>query len=333
MNGILDKKVSFQDHAWSPISKEETIGEVLNNIRLGKYRAFIETLRSYLDNNEIEKYKDHKRRLPCVVFCGTFENTLRQLSSLKKYNELIIIDIDNVQSSDINDVKHLLFSDNYIVACWISPSNIGIKGIVELDYSDIVAETDNNIKHNTAFIKVMDYFYQKYNIQIDKSGSDITRLCFYSYDEFVLCKERFQLFPILKEDISVNKIQAYTYKNKIIHQVHPKRNLFNPTNRNNHKDKFRINSIIKYLSKREKSITYDYTHWYRVAFAIASTFTFDLGERYFLELCRLDGNRHNEEESKHILQYCYLRNRHEITLGTIVKYTQELGYKKLGGSA
>jgi hypothetical protein len=65
-----------------------------------------------------------------------------------------------------------------------------------------------------------------------------------------------------------------------------------------------------------------------VAFAVANTFTHDVGERYFLRLCRLDGTNHDEVGSKKLLRYCYLNSRGKITFRTIIRFAILNGYKK-----
>ena len=90
-----------------------------------------------------------------------------------------------------------------------------------------------------------------------------------------------------------------------------------------------MGSIVTYLKKRRISITATYDRWVRVAFAIADTFTYDIGKNYYLDLCRLDGDDHDEDGSIRLLESCYHSTRGRITFGTIRHYAQEYGYKKV----
>ena len=81
--------------------------------------------------------------------------------------------------------------------------------------------------------------------------------------------------------------------------------------------------IIKQISQEVS----DYDKWYRVAFAISNTFTHDIGEKYFMKLCELDGDNHNEIESKNLLVNCYETTGGDIKFQSIYHYAQELGYK------
>ncbi|MCX5844622.1 MAG: hypothetical protein NT022_12915, partial [Deltaproteobacteria bacterium] len=108
--------------------------------------------------------------------------------------------------------------------------------------------------------------------------------------------------------------------------------LLNPQGKNAAQDRATIRSITKFLTKHKKSITHSYPNWYRVAFAIANTFTHDIGEEYFLRLCRLDGIKHDEIQSKNLLRYCYETSKNEISFKTVVYLAREEGFKVLGGS-
>ena len=105
----------------------------------------------------------------------------------------------------------------------------------------------------------------------------------------------------------------------------------NPKGKNASEHRIEISKIIKYLDKKNLSITSNYDNWYRVGYAIANTFTSDLAKEYYLKLCRLDGACHNEEESVKMLIYCYDNSKGYINFGTIIHLAQEQGYKR-GGS-
>ena len=61
-----------------------------------------------------------------------------------------------------------------------------------------------------------------------------------------------------------------------------------------------FNILNKFLTKNEKSITFDYDDWLRVALAIAGSFTYEVGLRYFIELSKMDGIKFNENNCKKI---------------------------------
>ena len=73
-----------------------------------------------------------------------------------------------------------------------------------------------------------------------------------------------------------------------------------------------------------KSITFDYDHWYKTAFGLANTFSYEKGKELFLDLCRLDGAKHSETESIAKWDQCYASKKtNGIGIGTVIKFAQE----------
>lgn len=333
LQNILDEKVSYQGAAWSPITDELSINEALKRIKDCQYDPVIRILRNFLSNNENQKYDDNKKRLPAVSFCGTFD-AVRNKDNLKKYNNLIVIDIDKLSCDEIQRLKTCFVADDYIYSFWESPSGNGLKGIVALNYEFDISRFDINESHKAAFIKLTKYFDEKYSIALDSSGSDITRLCFFSSDSNLHTKSNIKYFHISENDLSKPKVK------KTIRKKNGKKAsqgvivspdcLMNPANKNRPSSRYRIQSIIKYLSKRNKSITSGYENWFRVALAVANTFTHNIGEKYYLRLCKLDGVKYDEQGSKNILRYCYANTKGEITFSTLFHFAKLQGYKSKG---
>lgn len=326
---ILEKKVSFQNSTWDPISEELTIKEVLDRVKKNKYAVQIKELRNFLRLGKKLEYDLYKRKLPAVTFCGTFEEKRRR-EFLKKYNELIVIDIDKLDEIGLIKTKIYFKEDKFVFSYWESPSQNGIKGLVAIKYKNDFNNDDIDIYHKHAFEQLVEYFFNKYNIQLDKSGSDTTRLCFLSCDSSIVIKESVHLFTIdlIERNEIVSRSEKLLKKDKSLKTASKKDLLFNPKDKNNPRDRIKIQSIIKFLSKRKLSITNSYEKWYRVAFAIADTFTYDIGEKYYLRLCKLDGTGHDEIKSKNILINCYENSTSEIKFSTIIFYAKNKGYKK-----
>jgi hypothetical protein len=333
---LLCKKVSFQQNAWTPLGGEFTIREVLDFIKRGRYAADITRLRTYLESGDTEKYESSKKRLPSVTFCATFDHRRRR-ADLKFYNQLIVVDIDKLSQEELTETKRKLLSDDYIFAFWKSPSQTGLKGLVQLSYDfPLPADSDISACHKHAFDVLVSYFSRNYGIDLDMSGSDTTRLCFLSHDPNLVLKEDFKPFLVGKATVISEQTGDATGGKSITRPQIPGkqvRNVFlNPQGKNSPYDRATTQSIIKFLRKRDKSITSTYDNWYRVAFAISNSFTFDIGGKYYLQLCRLDGPKHDELQSKNLLRYCYENSKGKITFDTIVYLAKEQGYKVMGGS-
>src|SRR5687767_6326512 len=118
---ILSAFVSFQKNAWSQLSGEIKIKEVLDDIKSEKHKSTIEPLRSLLSKGDIDGYNRHKKNLPAVTFCGRFEGQ-RKREFLNIYNSLIVLDIDNLDKSKLESLKEVFMKDEYIFSFWESPS-------------------------------------------------------------------------------------------------------------------------------------------------------------------------------------------------------------------
>jgi len=329
INTIFSNIVTYQDNAYNNKLKQISIGEFIHSIRSEKYRNIIFKLRNYFNSGDTRRYKQEKIRLPAITFSGLFSEK-RTIQSLKDYNCICIIDIDSISNQDIQRYLKILQSDPFIFSFWLSPSGKGIKGLVKFKYETTLSVSTSSEAHKFAFSELNSYLRRKYNIEIDKSGSDVTRLCFVSSDSNLVIKEQIDDFLINNRDIHISVSINNKEKDKLKSSFFNMKEHLYPVGRNKQSKRIRIQQIIKFLKKRNLSITDTYEKWYRVAYAISSTFTYDLGEKYYLQLCRLDGSKHDEEESKAMLQYCYVNTKSIISFGTIQFYFDKL--KEVRGS-
>lgn len=323
----LIKNVSYQKDTWSSLSKEISINDVLNDIKNGTYRNIINKLREYIAENDIESYKAEKLKLPAVTFCGTFESA-RKKDQLKIYNSLIVIDIDKLALDELERIKNILIDNEYVFALWISPSNNGIKGLVSLNYNfDYKSNIDN--AHKSAFNKLKNYFYENHNINLDSSGNDTTRLCFVSYDENLVLKNKVTEFIIEESDLSIAyaSIDSDEKERVKIRNSNIKDALYNPINKNKNFQRSEIKLFINFLNKRKISLADEYENRYRIAYAISNTFTYDIGLRYFTDICKLDIN-YNESKAVKLLEYCYENNTGWTKFNFIKELVKNHGYNK-----
>ena len=325
LDTILQQKVSYQANAWSPLSKELTITETLNLIKSDTYKLQISNLRNLLKIGDQEGYTSHKKNLPAVTFCGSFAAE-RKKTKIKSYNSIIVIDIDKLNLEELNRVKKCLSDEKLVFAFWESPSQEGIKGLVFLNHTFELTETIIDKAHKGAFKKLSIYFKNNYNIELDVSGSDTTRLCFFSYDPSLTLKTEVNPFKITEADfLSEMEVREKATKLNLTHSGE-RDILYNPKDKNNPSDRNTMQAIVKYLEKREISITYSYVEWYKVAMAIANSFTFDVGERYFQRLSSFDKNKYDTTNCTNFLINCYESRTGAIKFSTIVFLAVEKGF-------
>lgn len=288
----------------------------LRNIKNGKYKNVIESCRDSVKRNDLDSYSELKSTLPAVTFCGVFHNR-RRANEISIYNNLLVIDIDDLIQEEMSTIKAEITKDPYILSAWSSPSGKGIKALIKTECG--------MEQHTLVFNSFSAYIKTKYSIVIDPSGKDLTRLCFSSYDENIYFNINALPYNELIEEVSIPKTTNKTNSKEIVlhKNAHATEGLNKPKNRELIKD------IIKFLKKNKVSITANYNDWLKVAFAISYTFSYDVGEKYFLELAKLDLEKYNHDQSIALLVNCYNRRNlanQTVSISSIIYLAKQKGY-------
>lgn len=292
-------------------SIEVKFERVLKNFSGTNFKDLIEEARRLYNSGQYESYALYKGELPAVTFSGTF-NKKREAASLAKYSGLIVLDLDKI-GDDINSIKMRLFEDMHVLAIWLSPSGDGLKFLIK---TDCIAEDHKNVYYNAV-----DYFTNLYQINIDRSGSDVSRLCYISYDKDLKFKEGFTTYDnneapkklLKKAKVSVSDSgQDVQLVDRVSHNQASQKKI--------------LRRIYQFLKKRNLSITDTYENWIKVAYAISNTFSYEVGRRLFLELCQLDGSNHDEDASEKLILTCYRKGLILSSFKSIMFLAQTKGY-------
>ncbi|MCR4033393.1 MULTISPECIES: BT4734/BF3469 family protein [Flavobacterium] len=292
-----------------------TMFEELNHIKNGTYKDIVENCRKALQQGDKDLYTKLKSTLPAVTFCGEFKG--RKANEIIEYNNLMILDIDDLPQENFLEIKKSLSNDKYILSLWESPSGKGLKCLIKIDSSIN--------KHKLVFNSLSLYFLENYQIILDKSGKDISRLCFSSWDDNIYYNGNSEIYTDYAElKIITDK------KPKALKAVTLTKSAYATEGLNKKGDRLIMKKIIDYLTKKNLSITNDYNSWVNVALGISYTFSYDIGEKYFLSLCQLDLQKHNEEKSITLLQNCYnnrkINSEETITFASIIFLAKENGF-------
>jgi len=159
---------------FNEVVEHKTIPTILEEIKTGKYKPGIIYLRKSLAEKKEEAYNKAKKSLPAFTPSGKFVGG-RKLEFLTEYSKFIILDIDKLSAADLQNAKHLANQSEFTFASFISPSGNGLKILVKIDTP--------KAEHKETFLKVQAHYESLLKLEIDKSGKDLTRLCFYSWDE------------------------------------------------------------------------------------------------------------------------------------------------------
>ncbi|MGV8878942.1 MAG: BT4734/BF3469 family protein [Sphingobacteriaceae bacterium] len=327
-DNLLSLPTSFQANSWSGISDQVQVGQSLEMIRSGAYATLVNRLRGYLDKGDRDTYDQEKRRLPAVTFSANFKQK-RNRSSISQYNQLLVLDIDKLKEEQMVSLKANFSSDPYIFAFWESPSKAGIKGLIHFDFGNDFPAEDVNFRHSYGFRKVYAYLLGKYGIEIDTSGSDVTRLCFFSYDPLLKVKTEFESFPVTYNESEAIVIREAVRSAHYTYAAEPTQNQkFNPAGKNKQLDRSAVQAIIRHLNKRGLSITDSFNNWYQIGYAIANTFTYELGVKYFFALSKMDGKKFNEQGCRDMINYCFANSMGKFSFATVVYFAKQVGYRE-----
>ena len=196
----MKAKCSVFKNSFSPeCDYEVPTLRVLDAIKEGRWKDLIEKIRSCEDK---DTRNELKKSLPCATFSGTFNHRRRE-KNIKKYSQLMVIDIDNLSPNELKKFKYSLKQDPFVISFFESPSR-GLKALVEVN-----SELEDH--KNTAFPYVQEYFKDAHGITIDKSGKDVSRLCYVSYDPELYYTKDYDIFDIPAGFKSVTEMQRESH--------------------------------------------------------------------------------------------------------------------------
>jgi len=171
--------------------------ETHSPITINIQRAFDRIQKGY-SKEKINKYrktkdKDIKNSLPGYCFSGTFKN--RSVDGLINHSGLIVLDFDKLPSKEETSVlKDSICDIDYVFAAFISPGGLGLKVLIKIPND----AGNHKLYYNSLFKE----FNSEY---LDKSGSDISRFCYESFDEDIYINKDSKIWDVIEED-DINEI-------------------------------------------------------------------------------------------------------------------------------
>ena len=172
-----------------------SVETALKRIQEGKSKKTVEEIRNTLDKEKANKIK---LNLPSVCFSGKF-GADRTDAQLLKHSGYIVLDFDNI--FELRDKQNEIISNPFIYACWVSPSGNGLKALVKIA---------SGSKHREHFQALQEVFPE-----IDRSGINVSRVCYESYDTEIYINEKAEIFKKTKK---TEKVISYE-KNEDEHKI------------------------------------------------------------------------------------------------------------------
>ena len=157
--------------------KAMTEGEIVNShgIKIS-IRNPIEAIRILRKEGNDQKANEIKRTLFACTISGIFFGGKRKQEAFQKHSGRLQIDIDKIGIESAESLKDLLRKDHYIEFAAISPSGDGLKAVIS------IPPCNSNEEQHHLFIRAQKYFKSNYDVEIDESTKDVTRLFFLTYD-------------------------------------------------------------------------------------------------------------------------------------------------------
>ncbi|MDM1543636.1 virulence-associated E family protein [Empedobacter sp. 189-2] len=169
------------------------IEQIVTEIKEGTYKSQILYLRKSLEQGKMEPYEKAKKSLLAFTPSATFKGG-RKLDYLQYYNQIIVLDIDKVEKNKLAEIKLKATELSTTFVAFISPSNNGLKLFIKV--------STNQDEHKNTYNIVKEFYEKELEIEIDKSGKDITRLCFYSYDPEIFFNPNADIFLVTERSRS-----------------------------------------------------------------------------------------------------------------------------------
>lgn len=153
--------------------------EAYELIKSNKNSLITEQLRAIQAKDEARKFKALK--FDYATFSGTFEK--RNDKALLNHSGLLTIDFDHI--ADLQQLKYQLLNDEYFetVLLFVSPSGDGLKWIIPIDITEAT--------HQNFFNAIANYIKEVYQLEVDKSGKDVSRACFLPFDPEVFINPKY----------------------------------------------------------------------------------------------------------------------------------------------
>lgn len=170
---------------FNEVTEQKDILKILSDIKTGVYQNAITYLRKSLADDKIEAAERAKKSLPAFTPSATF-NGGRKMEFLTNYNGLMVLDIDKLEKEKLQQCRTKIRMDDFVFASFVSPSGNGLKIFVKV--------SSEKEQHKETFLELQRYFEELLEVEIDKSGKDITRLCFFSYDPELYLNENASTF-------------------------------------------------------------------------------------------------------------------------------------------
>lgn len=250
----------------------EDVYQVLTGHYL-KYKTQI--LRRISDKGKNREFKS--KSFSFVTFSGTFAQ--RKEEALKKHSGFLVLDFDHIETP--SKLKLQLLKDKYFETDLIftSPNGNGLKWVVSIEVS-------SEYGHGQNFDAINRYIQHTYQIEVDKSGRDVSRVCFLCYDPEAFLHPRHGRM-IMHWPGEIFTIERKKFNpSKWLNQPQPNRKLkTQPIDKNLTRRQYHVEVILRRIENVQIDLTCNYNDWRNLGWALIDEFG-ETGRNYFHRLSK-----------------------------------------------
>ncbi|MEZ4963422.1 MAG: DUF3987 domain-containing protein [Saprospiraceae bacterium] len=189
-----DRKLTLFYH-FNKVAGHRTLEQLIQAIQGNHFKDQVARIRHLAAKGKSQQASNLKKQLPAFTVSGYF-NGGRTLEHLVEYTHFIVLDFDKLEPTQLEKLKSESRQDRFSMAGFTSPSGNGYKIVVQVD--------SDQQYHSDAFQQVSKYYTELLSLQLggaggglDRSGKDITRLCFLSHDPDAWFDPNKEVFPVL----------------------------------------------------------------------------------------------------------------------------------------
>lgn len=185
------------------------------------YRKKIQEIEAAIQEGDFTKADYLKRQLPYYTITANYDKC-RLPYSLSAYNDLPVLDFDDMSFDDIPRLRRLAEEDPATIGCALSPRRHGLKLVVCLQTEDAtrlrnafqargtVTYAELERYHKQMFELTATYYERLLDSKVDPSGSDLSRGMYATYDpDAFFSEERLAQVPPLDIEIQIPTQEEY----------------------------------------------------------------------------------------------------------------------------
>jgi hypothetical protein len=292
-------------------------------------------LRNAIPSNRWDLHiPDHKKQyqklkvelLSGFMPAGIFQSKV--LEDLVQYSQVVHTDFDDLSLEEEEKLQAFMKAEPSVIMSFVSPGGRGRKIFHQVKPLNPITDISPEMLaefHRTAFEQLTEV-YEKNGVLLggfDRSVSNVNRACYLSHDPDAFINHNANPLVIRFEQEEIKKKKEITTKTQQLEEwYYPNAERYMKESLNHTKKKLEV--LLEWLVKNNKSITEEYSNWIRVIFALKRAFDDTTARELATRFSQLDAvftERNFEEKFNQ-----QIKIEKAPTLGTIFHLAKEVGY-------